>query len=304
MSTTETIKTPTHSPVRHRGGTGNGNGNATGGGNGVAQAARASTVAAAAKNLTDLTGRVAVVIGGTSGLGRAIAVGMAECGATVVPSGRRVDRVADVCGEVERLGRATMRHPVDVADRASVDSLRADVERQFGRIDILVNAAGRTLKKPTAEVTEAEWADLLDTNLTGTLRACQAFYPALKASGRGRIVNIASLSSYVAFHEVAAYGASKAGVLALTRSLGIEWARDGVVVNAIVPGIFPTELNADILNGTPRGRELIMRTPMARFGRHDEVVGTAVFLASDCATFITGQAITVDGGFLASGVNS
>ena len=258
----------------------------------------------ASQNLFDLTGKVAVVIGGTSGLGKAIAIALAEAGAAVVPAGRRRDRVEEVCHEVEQLGRATLCKPVDVASRKSIDALRTSVEEELGQVDILVNAAGVTFKRATVEVAEQEWADLLDTNLTGMLRACQAFYPALKASGRGRVINIASLSSFVAFHQVAAYGVSKAGVLALTRSLGSEWAVDGVCVNAIVPGVFVTDLNSGLLNGTDRGRELLMRTPMKRFGKAHELTGAAVFLASDAASFITGQTITVDGGFLASGVNS
>lgn len=264
----------------------------------------ATVPAAQPRNLTDLTGRVVVVIGGTSGLGRTIAIGMAEAGATVVPTGRRADRVDEVCGRIEGLGRETLRHAVDVVDRAALDALRTDVESRFGQVDVLVNCAGATFKKPTIDVREEEWNQLMDTNLTGTLRACQAFYPALKASNRGRVVNIASLSSFVAFHQVTAYGVSKAGVLALTKSLGSEWARDGICVNAIVPGVFVTELNRELLNGTERGRELLTRTPMRRFGRSEELVGAAVFLASDAASFITGQSITVDGGFLASGVNS
>jgi len=260
--------------------------------------------AAQVRNITDLSGRVAVVIGGTSGLGRAIAIGLAEAGATVVPAGRRRDRAEEVCQQIQKLGRKTITQTVDVADRASLDELRARVEGTFGRIDVLVNSAGATFKKPTVEMLESEWAQLLDTNLTGTLRACQAFYAALKASGKGRVINIASLASFVAFHEVAAYGVSKAGVLALTRSLGIEWARDGICVNAIVPGVFVTDLNGALLNDTPRGQELLTRTPMRRFGRPEELVGAAVFLASDAASFIAGQTITVDGGFLASGVNS
>lgn len=257
-----------------------------------------------AENITDLTGRVAVVIGGTSGLGRTIAVGLARSGAHVVPTGRRRELLEEVCAEVEARGRETLRQAVDVLKRESIDALRDAVTRRFGRVDILVNAAGRTARSPTSEVDEAEWAAIMDTNLTGALRACQSFYEPLKQSGRGRIVNIASLSSFVAFHEVAAYGASKAGLLALTRSLGEEWARDQINVNAIAPGIFPTELNAKLLDDTERGRELLLRTPMRRFGRAEELIGAAVFLASDAASFITGQTITVDGGLLASGVNS
>ncbi|MBA3767344.1 MAG: glucose 1-dehydrogenase [Acidobacteria bacterium] len=257
-----------------------------------------------AENITDLTGRVAVVIGGTSGLGRTIAVGLARSGAHVVPAGRREELVEETCAEVETCGRETLRQAVDVSDRESIDALRDAVVNRFDGVDILLNAAGRTARKPTSEVDEAEWAAIMDTNLTGMLRACQSFYDPLRASGRGRIVNIASLASFVAFHEVAAYGASKAGVLALTRSLGEEWARDRINVNAIVPGVFPTKLNAKLLDGTERGRELLMRTPMHRFGRPEELIGAAVFLASDAASFITGQIIAVDGGFLASGVNS
>lgn len=278
---------------------------ALGNGNGHALHGNGSPMTAPqVRNITDLSGRVAVVIGGTSGLGRSIAIGMAECGATVVPAGRRKERIEEVCDIVEGLGRKTLRQSVDVTSRAALEELRTRVEAEFGGVDILVNSAGFTFKKPTIEITDEEWQQLMDTNLTGTLRACQVFYPSLKASGRGRIINIASLSSFVAFHEVAAYGVSKSGVLALTRSLGIEWASDGICVNAIAPGIFPTEMNGQLLNGTPRGQELIMRTPMRRFGKAEELIGAAVFLASDAASFIAGQVITVDGGFLASGVNS
>ena len=252
----------------------------------------------------DITGRVAVVVGGTSGLGRAIALGLAQAGAKVVPTGRRTELVASVCAEIEKLGGETMRCAVDVAARESIDDLREAVMKRFGRVDILVNAAGRTARTPTAKVGEDEWAAIMDTNLTGMLRACQSFYEPLKRSGRGRIINIASLSSFVAFHEVAAYGASKAGVLALTKSLGAEWARDRISVNAIAPGVFRTALNEKLLDETERGRELLMRTPMRRFGRPEELIGASIFLASDAVSFITGQTITVDGGFLASGVNS
>jgi NAD(P)-dependent dehydrogenase (short-subunit alcohol dehydrogenase family) len=254
--------------------------------------------------LFDLEGRVAVVVGGTSGLGRAIAMGLAEAGADVVPTGRRVERIDEVAKAIESLGRKTLRHAADASSRASIDAFRDAVARRFGRLDILVNAAGRTLKKPTGEISEAEWEDLFDTNLTSILRACQSFFEPLKASGRGRVINIASLTSFVAFHEVAAYSASKAAVLSLTQSLGAEWAVHGVCVNAIVPGVFRTDLNAKLLDSTERGRELLLRTPMRRFGKAEELVGVAILLASDGASFITGQSIAVDGGFLASGVNS
>jgi NAD(P)-dependent dehydrogenase (short-subunit alcohol dehydrogenase family) len=237
--------------------------------------------------LFDLSNRVAVVIGGTSGIGRAIALGLAEQGADVVPAGRRA-----------------LRWRADVRSRESIDALRDAVVQEFGRIDILVNAAGFTFKQPAVTVSEEQWSSIMDTNLNGALRACQSFYQALKAHRMGRIINIASLGSYVAFHEVAAYCATKTALLSLTRSLACEWAEDGISVNAIAPGIIPTELNSAIIQGTARGRELLARTPMGRFGHPEELVGAAVLLASDGASFITGQSIVVDGGFLASGVNS
>jgi NAD(P)-dependent dehydrogenase (short-subunit alcohol dehydrogenase family) len=255
-------------------------------------------------DLFDLSGRLAVVMGGTSGIGRTLAVGLAEAGANVIASGRREALVDSVADEIEQEGRKTLRQTVDMSNRHSIDALRDAALKEFGRIDILVNSAGQIFRKPTNSVTEAEWNNLMDVNLTGTLRACQSFYEPLAESGNGRIINIASLNSYVSLVEVTAYAASKSGVLGLTRSLAVEWASKGVNVNAIAPGVFRTELNSGLLDGTDRGRELLLRTPMKRFGKIDELVGVAILLASDASTFVTGQCISVDGGFLASGVNS
>jgi NAD(P)-dependent dehydrogenase (short-subunit alcohol dehydrogenase family) len=252
----------------------------------------------------DIGGRIAVVVGGTSGIGRAIALGLAAHGADVIATGRRAAEVAAVAAEIEAAGRHTLRQTADARHRESLDSLRDAVLKEFGRVDVLINAAGYTFREPTAAMPEEKWTELIDTNLTGVLRACQSFHDALAATGRGRIVNLASLGSFVAFHEVAAYCAAKTAVVSLTRSLGCEWAADRISVNAIAPGVFPTALNQHLLNGTARGQEILMRTPMKRFGRPEELVGVAVMLASDAASFLTGQTITVDGGYLASGVNS
>jgi NAD(P)-dependent dehydrogenase (short-subunit alcohol dehydrogenase family) len=254
-------------------------------------------------SLFDLSGKVAVVTGGTTGLGHAIAVGLAEAGADVVPSSRRLEQVGHVAAEIEKLGRKSMRVTSDVLDRGSVQALHDAVLKEFGKVDILVNAAGVTHKSPTLEESEAEWSRVVETNLTGTLRACQVFGATMAKAGYGRIINIASLTTYLGFYQVAAYAASKAAVGSLTKTLAIELAQSGVNVNAIAPGVFPTPLNKSLIMGTPRGEELIMRTPMRRFGEAKELVGAAVFLASEAASFVTGEIVAVDGGFLASGVN-
>ena len=254
-------------------------------------------------SLLELNGKTAVVIGGTSGIGRAIAHGLAEAGADVVPTSRRMEQVEAAAGEIEERGRRSLRVASDVSDRASLQTVLDETVAAFGKVDILVNSAGRTKRAPTLDFSEEDWNAIMETNLTGTLRACQVFGRHMLERGYGRIINIASLSTFVALYEVAAYSASKAAVASLTKSLAIEWASRGVCVNAIAPGVFRTALNQKLLDESERGREFQLRTPMRRFGKVEELAGAAVFLASDAASFVTGEVLTVDGGFLASGVN-
>ena len=251
----------------------------------------------------ELSGKVAVVVGGTSGIGRAIAHGFAQAGADVIPTSRRTEHVDVAAREIEEFGRRSLRVTSDVSDRASLERVLSEAVQAFGKVDILVNSAGRTKRAPTIDFPEDDWNDIIDTNLTGTLRACQVFGRHMLERELGSIINIASLSTFVALFEVAAYSASKAAVASLTKSLALEWSSRGVRVNAIAPGVFRTALNQKLLDETDRGREFLLRTPMKRFGNVEELAGAAIFLASDAASFVTGEILAVDGGFLASGVN-
>jgi NAD(P)-dependent dehydrogenase (short-subunit alcohol dehydrogenase family) len=255
-----------------------------------------------ARSLFDLTGRTAVVVGGTSGIGRALALGLADAGADVAPMGRRAALVTEVAGAIRARGRLSLEIACDARDAASLDRARDAALAGFGHVDILVLAAGTTKRVPTVAMSDDDWMAILDTNLHGTFRACRSFGAPMVARGSGRVIMIASLASFVGLLEVAAYTASKAGVAGLARALAVEWAPKGVNVNAIAPGVFRTDLNRALLD-SPRGQEFLTRTPMRRFGQIDELVGAAVFLASDASAFVTGQVLAVDGGFLASGVN-
>jgi NAD(P)-dependent dehydrogenase (short-subunit alcohol dehydrogenase family) len=251
----------------------------------------------------DLTSKIAVVIGGTSGIGRTLAHGLAQAGADVVATGRREDLVRSLADEIREMGRKSLVVASDVTSQNSIEALHSAVLAEFGHVDILLNCAGITKRTPTMEVGDAEWDAIMETNLSGTVRACQIFGRKMIERRYGRIINIASVASGRGFFEVAAYAASKAGVVSLTKTLAVEWAKHGVCVNAIAPGVFRTDLNKALLDGTARGQEFLIRTPMGRFGNLDELVGAAVFLASDSASFVTGHVLAVDGGFLASGVN-
>jgi NAD(P)-dependent dehydrogenase (short-subunit alcohol dehydrogenase family) len=249
-----------------------------------------------------LEGKRALVFGGTSGLGKSIAMGLAEAGADVVPVSRRADEVANSAAAVRALGRGTLELTADVTRRSDVQKVIDRMVGEMGRIDILVNSAGTTKRVPSLEMTDEDWNRVMDTNLRGTWFTCQMVGHTMKRQMYGRIINLASIGGFQSLYEATAYSVSKGGVIMLTRSLGAEWAKYNIAVNAIAPGVFETPLNRNLVNQSDRRASIMAHTPMKRFGNLEEIKGAAIFLASESASFVTGEVLCVDGGFLAQGI--
>ena len=253
----------------------------------------------------DISGQVVLVTGGTSGIGRAIALALAEAGAKVVAGSTNPDKVATIKKE---LGGDHDAVRLDVGDEASVREAVQFAAKRYGKLNHVVNAAGVIARKPSLEVTTEEFERIVRTNLTGSFIVAREAAKVIKeqpsdAKGqRGSIVFIASLNSFISLSEVLAYACSKSGVLGLVRGLANEWATLGIRVNAIAPGVFPTDLNRQLIEGTPRGAWLKGHTPLGRFGDATELTGAAIYLMSPSASYTTGETLVVDGGFLAKGV--
>jgi NAD(P)-dependent dehydrogenase (short-subunit alcohol dehydrogenase family) len=247
--------------------------------------------------LGSLEGKVALVVG-AGDLGAAAALGLAVAGATVAVANRSPDRAAAVAAAIADLGRPSLALAVDVTDAASVDTMFEELVARFGGIDVLVLAFGVNHRAPAAQVPPEAWAEVIGTNLSGVFHCCRAAHPLLRARGGGRVIVVASAAGHAAreWPPTAPYGASKAGALHLVRFLAVEWARDSITVNAVSPGYFRTRLTAPLLDDEALLERLLSLTPMARLGSLEEFIAPVVFLASDVSSFITGQALVVDGG--------
>jgi 2-deoxy-D-gluconate 3-dehydrogenase len=248
----------------------------------------------------DLTGKVAIVTGGNGGIGLGMARGLASAGARVVVAARNAAKSAAAVDELRSLGGEALAVEVDVCDEASVERLMAQAVERCGRLDILVNNAGVNVRKPAQELALAEWHQVLDSNLTSAFLCSRGAYPHLRQSGAGKVVNIGSMTSLFGASFAPAYGASKGGIVALTKSLAAAWAADNIQVNAVLPGWIDTELTRTARQQVAGLHERVLaRTPAGRWGRIDDLAGVAVFLASAASDFVTGTAIPVDGGYSA-----
>jgi len=249
-----------------------------------------------------LEGKRALVFGGTSGLGKSIAIGFAQTGADVAPVSRRAEEVHKTAEEIRALGKSSLEITADVTRREDVQRAIDRMLKEMGRIDILVNSAGANKRIPSLEVEDRDWDFLVDLNLRGTWHTCQMVGRVMKEQRHGRIINIASIVASVSAHEAAPYAAAKGAVVQITRCLAAEWAKYNITVNAIAPGVFETPLNVNIVNEPGRRASIMAHTPMRRFGNLEEIKGAAIFLASESASYVTGAVIPVDGGFLAQGI--
>lgn len=252
-----------------------------------------------AKSLFDLTGKVAVVTGGGSGLGQGMALALARAGADIALVGRRAEKLEETAESVRELGRRALVAAGDVTQEADVRRIAASVEEELGPIDILLNAAGITVIKPTTELELEEWQRVVDTNMTGTFLCTKVIGARMLERQRGKVINIASLTSHVGFPQRAVYGATKGAVSLFTQSVSVEWAERGVQVNAIAPGFFRTPLNSHLFDQPSWAQALQDRIPMGRPGTADDLAGMAIFLASAASDYVTGQTFYVDGGYIA-----
>ena len=246
----------------------------------------------------DLAGKVAVVTGGNGGIGLAMATGLATAGATVVIAARNAVKSQSAVAGLRAQGQSALAIEVDVADEDSVGALFAEVVGKCGRLDILVNNAGINIRKPPQDLSLQEWREVLDTNLGSAFLCSRSAYPHLKSAGGGKIINIGSMLSIFGAAFAPAYGASKGGVVQLTRSLAVAWASDNIQVNAVLPGWIDTDLTRAARSQVNGLHERVLsRTPAGRWGRDADLSGVAVFLASAASDFVTGTAIPVDGGY-------